>query len=168
MPFFKSLTAVVLASALAGPIPPLAARTRKGDKDYAQGKAFEAKKDWDKALDAYRKALDSDPSDIDYQMATQKARFQSSAVHVQEGEKIRSQGELAEALVEFQRAFAVDPSSTVAVQEVRVTQDMIERERQRLAQTGKPSTPEERAMTPLEQMQADTTTGWTGCCPFQS
>ena len=156
MSFFKRLTAVVLANAMALPVAPLSARTRQGDKYYAQGRAAEAKKDWDKALDAYKKALDSDASDINYQMATQKARFQDSMVHVQQGDKLRSQGQLAEALVEFQRAFAVDPSSTAAVQEVRTTQEMIEREQQRVLQTGKPSTPEERALTPLERMQAET------------
>jgi general secretion pathway protein D len=33
---------------------------------------------------------------------------------------------------------------------------MIERERQRILQTGKPSTPEQRALTPMQQMQAET------------
>jgi general secretion pathway protein D len=156
MSFFNRLTAVVLATALAAPVVPLNASTRKGDKDFAQGRAFEAKKDWDKALDSYRKALETDPSDINYQMATQKARFQASALHVSQGQKIRAQGSLAEALVEFQRAFAIDPGSTIAVQEVRTTQDMIERERQRILETGKPSTPEQRALTPMQQMQAET------------
>jgi general secretion pathway protein D len=156
MSFFNRLTAVVLATALAAPVIPLEAGTRKGDKDFAQGRAFEAKKDWDKALDSYRKALESDPSDINYQMATQKARFQASALHVSEGQKVRSQGSLAEALVEFQRAFAIDPGNTISVQEIRTTQEMIARERQRILQTGSESTPEQRSLTPMQQMQAET------------
>ena len=156
MSFFNRLTAVVLASWLAAPMAPLQARTRQGDKAYAMGQAAEEKKDWDKALEYYRKALAADPSDIQYQMSTQKASFQDSQLHVENGQKIRAQGSLAEALLEFQRAFAVDPGSIIAVQEVRTTQDMIERERQRVLQSGKESTPEERSLTPMQQMQAAT------------
>jgi general secretion pathway protein D len=156
MSFFSRLTAVVLASALTGPIVPLQARTRQGDKDLSQGRAFEEKKEWDKALDSYRKALAADPSDLQYQMATQKARFQASQFHVENGQKVRAQGSLAEALLEFQRAFAIDPGSIIAVQEVRTTQDMIQRERQRIAQTGQESSPEVRALTPQQEMQAAT------------
>jgi general secretion pathway protein D len=156
MSFFNRLTAVVLAAALIGPMMPLQARTRKGDKPFAQGRVFEEKKDWDNALDSYRKALAADPSDIQYQMAVQKSRFQASQAHVEKGAKIRSQGLLGDAMLEFQRAFAIDPGSTIAVQEVRTTQDMIERERQRVMQTGKESSPEERGLTPLQQMQKQT------------
>src|ERR1035441_10121402 len=129
MSFFNRLTAVMLAAALTGPVMPLQARSRKGDKDFAQGRLFEQKKDWDNALDSYRKALAEDPSDIQYQMAAQKARFQASQAHVENGEKIRGQGLLGDAMLEFQRAFAIDPGSTIAVQEIRTTQDMVERER---------------------------------------
>lgn len=156
MPFFNRLTAVLLSVALIGPVMPIQARTRKGDKPFAQGRVFEQRKDWDNALDSYRKALAEDPSDIQYQMATQKARFQASQAHVENGEKIRGQGFLGDAMLEFQRAFAIDPGSTIAVQEIRTTQDMIERERQRVMQTGKESSPAERALTPLQQLQKQT------------
>src|ERR1039457_832285 len=111
MSFFNRLTAVILATALAGPVAPLQARTRLGDKDYAQGRGFEDRKEWDQALDSYRKALAADPADLRYQMATQKARFQASQLHMENGQKSRSQGMLSEALMEFQRAFAIDPGS---------------------------------------------------------
>ena len=42
------LALVALAATLAGPV---AARTRKGDKYYAQGKEQEVRKEWDKALE---------------------------------------------------------------------------------------------------------------------
>src|ERR1035438_5066755 len=103
-----------------------------------------------------RKALAPNTANLQYQMATQRARFEASELHVENGQKIRTQGMLSDALLEFQRAFAIDPGSIIAVQEVRTTQDMIERERQRLAKTGKESSPEERALTPLQEMQAAT------------
>src|ERR1035437_11189450 len=147
MLFFKRLLTIVLSAALIGPVTPLQAKDRKGDKFLTQGRAFEAKKDWDAALEAYQKALAEDPSDIQYQMAAEKARFQAGQMHVEKGVKLRGQGMLGEALLEFQRGFTVNPGSAAAVQEIRTTQDMIERERQRVMQTGKESSPEERGLT---------------------
>jgi len=155
MLFFKRLLAIALSAALIGPVMPLQARDRKGDKALTEGRAYEAKKDWDAALQAYQKALAEDPSDIQYQMAAEGARFQAGQMHVDKGVKLRGQGMLGEALLEFQRGFAVNPGSAVAVQEIRTTQDMIERERQRVMQTGKESSPEERGLTPLQQLKQD-------------
>ena len=155
MLFFKRLLAIALSAALLGPIAPLHARTRKGDRFLTEGRAFEAKKDWDAAMEDYQKALAEDPSDIEYQMASEKARVQAGQMHVEKGVKIRGQGMLGEALLEFQRGFTVNPSSAVAVQEIRTTQEMIERERQRVLQTGKESSPEDRGLTPLQQLRKE-------------
>ncbi|MGD0500285.1 MAG: cohesin domain-containing protein [Bryobacteraceae bacterium] len=155
MLFFNRLAAVILSAALAVPIVPLHAATKKGDRLLIQGRAAEAKKDWDAALGFYEKALAEDPSDIAYQMADQKAGFEAGQAHIEKGWTIRSQGQLPEAMLEFQRAFAINPGSATAVQEIQTTQDMIAREKQRVAQTGKESSPEERALTPLQQLTKD-------------
>jgi general secretion pathway protein D len=84
-------------------------------------------------------------------MAAQKTRFQASQAHLDAGFKARTQGQLGDALIEFQRAFGINPGSSVADQEIRRTQDMIERERRRLQETGKEASPEERALTPSEE-----------------
>src|SRR3954463_390070 len=52
MSFFNRLTAVFLAALLVAPMAPLQARTRKGDKSLADGRAHEAKREWDAALEA--------------------------------------------------------------------------------------------------------------------
>src|SRR5689334_10615297 len=122
MSFFNRLTAVLLAALMIGPLTPVEARTRKGDRFLSQGRAAEAKKDWDAALQAYEQALGEDPSDIVYQMANTKARFQASQVHVDKGLKLRSSGQLGEALLEFQNAYATNPSSSIAQQELIRTQ----------------------------------------------
>ena len=96
--FFNRLTAVVLAAALIAPAIPLEARTKKGDKYLALGRSSEAKKEWDAALESYEKALSEDPSDMVYQMAAEKARFQAAQGHVDKGLKTRNQGLLGEAL----------------------------------------------------------------------
>lgn len=155
MSFFNRLTAILLAVALIGPVSPLEARNRKGDKYLGQGRVAEGKKDWDAALDAYEKALAEDPAELVYQMAAQKARFQAAQMHVDNGLKVRSQGQLGDALIEFQRAYAINPGSSIAEQELMRTQDMILRERKRVEAGGKESPPEQRALTPVEEMKKE-------------
>ncbi len=135
---------------------PLEARTKKGDKHLADGRAHEAKREWDGALDSYEKALSEDPSELLYQMAAEKARFQAAQNHVNEGLRMRSKGLLGEAMLEFQKAYAINPGSAVAQQELARTQDMILRERKRVADTGKESEPSQRALTPADEMKRQT------------
>ena len=151
MSFFKHLTAVVVALALVVPILPLEAKTRKGDKYLAEGRIAEEKKDWDAALNAYQKALVEDPAEIAYQMAVEKTRFQAGQMYVDRGLKIRSTGQLGDALLQFQRAVTIDPGSQIARQELEVTRQMIEREQKKIKATGKGSSAEDRGLTPAEQ-----------------
>jgi general secretion pathway protein D len=150
MSIFNRLTAILAAVALLGPMLPLEARNRPGDKYLAEGRAHEEKKEWDAALESYEKALSQDPADLVYQMAVEKARFQDGQVHIDRGLKLRAQGQLSEALAEFQKAYAIDSSSAIAVQESQLTSDMIERDRQRAASTGKETPAAVRALTPLQ------------------
>jgi general secretion pathway protein D len=151
MSFFNRLTAVLMIATLTGPLMPLEARNKKGDRYFAEGRAHETKKEWDAALAAFQQALTEDPTDILYQMALEKIRFQASQFHVERGLKLRSQGQLGEALLEFERAYAILPGSSAAEQELRRTRDMIERERKRVQETGKEASAEVRAMTPTEE-----------------
>ena len=91
-------SALVLAFAAAGD-----AHTRKGDKYLAEGRVHEIRKEWDAALESYEKALSEDPAESIYQMAVQKTRFQASSMHLDAGLKIRAQGQLGDALIEFQK-----------------------------------------------------------------
>ena len=129
---FNRFLAIVMTSVMLAPMLPLEAKTRKGDKYLAEGRAHEEKKEWDAALADYEKALSEDPGDLNYQMATQKARMEASSIHVTNGIKIRAQGQLGEALLEFSKGFALNPGSSVAEQEIHRTQQMIERERRRV------------------------------------
>src|SRR5450432_314399 len=119
---FNRLMAIVLTAAMLGPmLPPAEARTRKGDKFLSQGRAYEAKKELDEALDAYNKAYAEDPADIVYQMAAEKCRFQTAQSHIDKGIRIRARGLLGEALLEFQRGYSINPGSAAAEQELRRT-----------------------------------------------
>ena len=155
MLFFNRLTAILLTVLLIGPTLPLQARN-KGNQYLAQGRAFEEKKDWDAALDAYEKALSQNPADVAYQMAAQKARFQAAQAHLENGLKKREQGQLGEALLDLQKAYGLNPAASVIEQELRLTQQMIERERKRVEQTGKEAPPEVRGLTPIEEAKKQT------------
>src|SRR5450432_1536934 len=155
MHFFNRLTAVVAIATMMGPMLPLEARTRKGDKFLSEGRSHETRKEWDQALDAYEKAFAEDPSDIVYQMAADKARFQTAQSHIDKGTKLRNRGMLGEALLEFQRAYAINPSSAVAEQDLRRTKEMIEVERKKVQESGKESPPEERELTPAERAKKE-------------
>src|SRR6476469_5792930 len=125
MSFFNRLTAMALVAILAVPVLPLEARTRKGDKFFGEGRNHEQKKEWDAALASYQAVLAEDPTDILYQMAIEKIRFQASQLHVEQGLKIRAKGQLGDALVEFEKGYAINPGSSAAEQEVRRTREMI-------------------------------------------
>ncbi len=155
MSFFNRLTAVIVSCALLGPLTPAEARTKKGDKFLAEGKVHEGKKEWDAALDCYEKAQSEDPSDPVYQIAADKGRFQASQAHVEKGLTIRAQGQLGEALIEFEKAYAINPGSAIAGQELAETQQMILRERKRIEQTGREAAPEVRALTPGQVAERD-------------
>jgi general secretion pathway protein D len=129
---------------------PAAARTRKGDKFLAQGAAAEARKEWDSALDFYEKALGEDPADPGYQLAVHHTRFQASEFHVNQGLKLRKDGKLAEALLQFEKAYGIDPSSSVAEQEIKTTRQMMERESKKGADS------DTRSLTPSQLAKRNT------------
>ncbi|MFB3829282.1 MAG: cohesin domain-containing protein [Bryobacteraceae bacterium] len=130
---------------LSATLVPLEARNRKGDRLIAQGKERENRKEWDAALELYEQALSSDPSDAAYQLFVTRARFQAAQAHIDRGLTLRTQGSLDQALIEFQKAYAVNPGSAAAEQEIRRTQQMIQRDQQE-----KNLTPEERTLTPAQ------------------
>jgi general secretion pathway protein D len=120
------------------------------EKLFKEGQAAEQKGDLDKALDLYMQALDLKPTDPSYMLAMRRVRFNAGQKHVNAGQKVRVEGKLEEALGEFQKALIADPASSIAIQEMKRTQVMIDTERKQPA--GKP---EDRGMTPVEKMRRD-------------
>ena len=103
----------------------LAAGCPKGKPDYQQGRKAENLQDYDAAYDFYQKALKEQPENAEYQIKFNQARFEAGAFHIKQGVKLREQGNLQAAMGEFQRAAAIDPSSSMADQELRKTSDML-------------------------------------------
>ena len=120
---YLRVIAVVCLALLAG--LPGQAGTRKGDRFFKQAQAAEVKKDWDQALELYKQAVDEDPRDSGYLIGLQRTRFQASSWHVDKGQKSRADGNLQGAISEFQKAIIADPSSAIALQELKRTQDML-------------------------------------------
>jgi general secretion pathway protein D len=122
----------------------------KADKIFELGQAAEQKQDWDKALDLYIQALDMKPNDAQYTIAMRRARFQSGQKHLHAGQKLRTDGKLEEALGEFQRSLIADPSSSISIQEIKRTEEMINGQKKPGAR------PEDRGLTPAETVRRDT------------
>jgi general secretion pathway protein D len=98
----------------------------KGASDYKDAQAAEIRLDWDRALRSYMSALDKDPTNTTYAIAMRRARFQASQMHVNQGQKLRVGGKLVEALGEFQKALIADPSSAIAIEEIKRAQAALE------------------------------------------
>ncbi len=103
----------------------LTAGCPKGKPEYQEGRKAENLQDYDAAYDFYQKALKQEPENAEYQIKFNQARFEAGAFHIKQGVKLREQGNLQAALGEFQRAAAIDPSSSMADQEIRKTADIL-------------------------------------------
>lgn len=93
---------------------------------YKKGQLAEARQNYEQAYDFYKKAYDQSPQDVSYRSAYERLRFLAGASHVHRGQLLREAGRLQEAMVEFQKASEIDPSSAIAKQESKVTQQMID------------------------------------------
>jgi general secretion pathway protein D len=118
--------ATILVIVLIGSVALLAADTAK--TLYKKGVDAESRQDYEAAYDFYKQAYDLRPSDIKYRVPFERTRFLAAASKVHRGQKLREQGKLVEALVVFQQAAAIDPSNDLAAQEVRRTQQMIQKQ----------------------------------------
>src|SRR6202140_2187754 len=93
---------------------------------YNKGKIAEARQNYEQAYDFFKKAYDQNPQDVSYRSAYERLRFLAGASHVHRGQLLREAGRLEEAMAEFQKAAEIDPSSAIAKQEIKVTQQMID------------------------------------------
>src|SRR6266852_4915601 len=103
----------------------VAAGCPKGGEQYNAGQKAENIQDYDTALQFYQKALASDPKNAAFRIKLNQIRFEASESHLKKGQALREKGDLQAAAAEFQRASTIDPSSPVALQELRRTLDQI-------------------------------------------
>jgi general secretion pathway protein D len=98
----------------------------KASSLYEKGKDAEARQEYEAAFEAYLQAWQLKPKQMHYRSAAARTRFEAAAAHVHTGQKLRDAGKFEEALAEFQRAAAIDPSSFIAEQEIRRTRTMMD------------------------------------------
>jgi general secretion pathway protein D len=109
---------IVLAASL-----PLAADSARSN--YNKGVDAEKRQDYERAFEYFQEAFRQKPKEIRYRAAYEHTKFLAAAAHVHRGQLLRDGGKLEEAIVEFQKASAIDPSSFIAQQELRRTQDLL-------------------------------------------
>ena len=85
-----------------------------------------SRQDWDKAVELYVSALDKNPNNQAYTIGMRRARFQAGQMHVNRGQKLRTEGKVEDAMGEFQKAIIADPSSGIAIQELKRTQAILQ------------------------------------------
>ncbi len=95
---------------------------------YEKGQDAQARQNYEEAFDYFKQAYNLKPKDLRYRTAFERNRFLAASSRVHRGQILRDNGKLDEALVEFQKAMETDPSSFIAQQELKRTQQMIKEE----------------------------------------
>jgi general secretion pathway protein D len=86
---------------------------------YAKGQDAEARQNYEAAYGFFKQAYELKPKDVRYRTAFERNRFEAAAAIVHKGQKLREDGKLDEAVAEFQKALAIDPSLFIAKQELQ-------------------------------------------------
>jgi general secretion pathway protein D len=94
---------------------------------YQKGMKAEAREDYEAAFDFYKAAYQQKPEELKYRVPYERTRMLASASKIRRAQKLREQSKMAEALVLFQQAIEIDPSSDIAAQEIRRTQLMMQK-----------------------------------------
>ncbi len=92
---------------------------------YAKGEDAEARQNYELAFDYFKQAYDQRPKELKYRTAYERNRFLAAASEVHRAQILRDAGKLDEAMALFEKALMTDPSSFIAQQELRRTQQMI-------------------------------------------
>ena len=81
----------------------VSAKNRKAEGFWKDGRDAELRKEYDKALELYEKAQQTDPKDPAYQLAARRVRFQAAAAHVDAGLKLRTRASWKKLSPNFRR-----------------------------------------------------------------
>ena len=115
---------------------------------YKKGAEAETVKDFETAMEYYRKALEINPTDIEYKLKYEQARFAAAFQHFQTGRRALDRGELEVAKAEFERAIKIDPTHDFARKELADVERLI---------SGRVQNPAERNMSFEELVAANRT-----------
>src|SRR6202166_1791030 len=119
------LPALLVVLLLCVQFPVLAKSVDSAKALYNKGAEAEARQNYEQAFDYFKQAFNLKPKDLRYRTSFERTRFYAAASHVHRGQILRDNGKLDDAFSEFQKALAIDPSSFIAQQELRRTEQMI-------------------------------------------
>ncbi|HEU4413864.1 MAG TPA: cohesin domain-containing protein [Candidatus Angelobacter sp.] len=94
---------------------------------YQKGVKAEARQDYEAAYDFYKAAYQQKPEELKYRLPFERMRFLAAASKIKRGQKLREQGNLQDALTLFQQALEIDSSNELAAQEIKRTQEMMQK-----------------------------------------
>jgi general secretion pathway protein D len=106
-------------------LPAFAKKIDSATALYNKGQDAEARQNYEQAFDYFKQAYNLKPRDLRYRTAFERNRFLAGASEVHHGQILRDAGKLDEALTQFQKALETDPSSFIAQQELKRTEQMI-------------------------------------------
>jgi general secretion pathway protein D len=109
----KTITLFAVASLFAISLCGCAARHA-----YDRGLHAEITKNFDEALTEYRIALDKDPSNLEYQLKYEQARYNAAFQHFEAGRRALQKGDYDVARMELTRTLEIDPSNAMAQQQL--------------------------------------------------
>jgi len=121
---------------------------------FKKGVDAEARQDYETAFEYYKQAYELKPTELKYRVPFERTRFLAAASKVHRAQKLREQGDLQEALALFEEAAAIDPSNELAAQEIRRTQQMIEKQSAPANHPAPPKTEEDALRKRLQDARA--------------
>ncbi len=113
---------------------------------YEKGQDAEARQNYELAFDYFKQAYNLKPKDLRYRTAFERNRFLAAASEVHRGQILRDVGKLDEAMAQFQKALETDPSSFIAQQELKRTEQMIKEAQNPQPQAAAGATPLRRRL----------------------
>ena len=78
---------------------------------YGRGDSASRAGDWDTAVEYYRRAVQENPSRVDYRIALERAMLTASTQHLDQARLLEARGQLEVALREYRRASEYNPSN---------------------------------------------------------
>lgn len=94
---------------------------------FQKGAKAEARQDYEAAYEFYKAAYQQKPEELKYRVPYERTRVLAAGSKIKRGQKLRDQGNLADALALFQQAIEADPGNDLAAQEIRRTQLMMQK-----------------------------------------
>lgn len=122
----------------------IAANADDASSAFKRGLRAEANNKYDEAFDAYSQAHNLKPKDPKYFASFTRLRFYAATEHVRKGQMLRDQGKLQEAMAEFQRAAAIDPTNFAAKGEAHHVEELINKQNRAAEEKKKQAEPLEK------------------------